>query len=206
MMLESAGSMTLETVRPMTLEVEQKFRVSDLKPIRLRLDSLGARWLPALDQCDSYFAHPQRNFAVTDEALRLRRTHSTLALTYKGPRTDRALKTRRETEVALPVEAAAGLTEILLALGFRHVAQVKKRRTEAAIAWQSQHAHVALDEVADAGTFVEIEVIVPAGPTDVAAQAVASLAEFLSLSLVEPRTYLELVLQTLAPQEASAKS
>jgi len=184
----------------MTLEVEQKYCVGALGPIRERLDSLGARWLPTTDQCDTYFAHPQRDFAVTDEALRLRRSDNALALTYKGPRTDRALKTRREVEVALPGEAAAGLTEILLALGFRRVAEVKKRRAEAEIVWQGQQAHVALDEVEQVGVFVEIEVIVPAGVTDAAAQAVASLAEDLSLTVVEPRTYLELVLQTLAPQ------
>jgi len=190
----------------MTLEVEQKYTVGALPPIRARLDSLGARWLPVRQQCDTYFAHPQRDFAATDEALRLRRTDESLALTYKGPRTGEGLKTRREIELSLPADAADGLTEILVALGFRPVAEVRKRRAEAEIDWQEQNVHVALDEVQRVGAFVEIEVIVTDGPTDAAARVISSLAEFLGLSHVEPRTYLEMVLQTLAGQGAAPKS
>ena len=67
-------------------EVELKFRVADLPAVEGRLAALGARFAAPVEQVDRYFAHPARDFAQTDEALRLRRVGDEIAITWKGPR------------------------------------------------------------------------------------------------------------------------
>jgi adenylate cyclase, class 2 len=86
-------------------EVEQKYPLADVAAVEAALARLGATWHGTAEQVDRYFNHPCRDFAVTDEALRLRRTDAALAITWKGPRLDATAKTRREIE--LPLAQAA---------------------------------------------------------------------------------------------------
>jgi len=92
-------------------EVEQKYPVADVAALEARLAGAGAGWHGVVEQVDRYFGHPSRDFATTDEALRLRSTADGVAITWKGPRLDAAAKTRREIELPLAeaaVPAAAG--------------------------------------------------------------------------------------------------
>ena len=79
----------------MQYEVELKFPVADLGAIEARLVELGTRFDEAVTQVDRYFAHPARDFARTDEALRIRQVGNACYVTYKGPKVDAATKTRR---------------------------------------------------------------------------------------------------------------
>ena len=93
-------------------EVEQKYPLADVAEVEAVLARLGATWHGTAEQVDRYFNHPSRDYAVTDEALRLRRTDDRLAITWKGPRLDATAKTRREIELPLveaAVPAAAGV-------------------------------------------------------------------------------------------------
>src|SRR5207253_2313519 len=107
----------------MQYEVEQKVRFSDLRAIDEKLRQLGAAEGPAIVQIDCYFRHPSRDFAQTDEALRIRTVGNEHWITYKGPKIDLETKTRRELE--LPIGAGQqtidGFTELLEALGFSSV-------------------------------------------------------------------------------------
>ena len=85
----------------MKLEVEQKFAVPDLGQLQTRLLELGAKAGEPQLQVDQYFAHPARDFAQTDEALRIRRIGQSNFVTYKGPKIDATTKTRRELELPL---------------------------------------------------------------------------------------------------------
>lgn len=93
-------------------EVELKFRVDDPADLERRLVGLAARFREPVEQVDRYFAHPSRDFARTDEALRLRRVGDDVAVTWKGPRVDAATKTRQELELAVArvVEGAKVVT------------------------------------------------------------------------------------------------
>jgi adenylate cyclase class 2 len=184
-------------------EVELKFRVADAAAIERRLTALGAALAPAVEQVDRYFAHPARDFAATDEALRLRRVGDQVAITWKGPRLDATTKTRREIE--LPVAsvtegtrdgaaAIARWTELLEALGFRRVREVAKRRRIAAVRRDGREIELALDEVAGLGEFLELEVQAAAGEIDAARGHVEALARELGCSDPERRSYLELLL------------
>ena len=189
-------------------EVELKYRVADGRAIEDRLASLGACWHGTTEQVDRYFNHPSRDFAVTDEALRLRSTAAGVAITWKGPRLDATAKTRREIELPLALaavpaaaEALAAVpatldrwTELLEALGFRQVREVAKRRRLATVAWEGAAIEVALDHVAGLGDFVELELQAESAGIAVAAARIESLARELGCTNPERRSYLEMLL------------
>ena len=180
----------------MSYEVELKFPVSDLSVIVDKITALDAVVSAAHDEVDLYLAHPARDFAKTDEALRLRRKGEANRITYKGPKIDATTKTRREIELPLPPgdETIGQWTTLLEAVGFRPVAKVHKSRRKAMIAWQGRQIEASLDTVERVGTFVELELVTGLDGIESAKACVVSLAESLGLSGNERRSYLELLL------------
>src|SRR5262245_49585825 len=87
--------------RFMNFEVEQKHRVDDPDALIQTLATRGAALGPAIEQADTYFAHPSRDFAKTDEALRIRMVAGDGVVTFKGPKLDATTKTRREIELPI---------------------------------------------------------------------------------------------------------
>lgn len=172
--------------------------------VQRALVELGATVQPELAQVDRYFAHPARDFAKTDEALRIRHVGDRNFITYKGPKLDTTTKTRREIELLLAPgeEGFNQFAELLIALGFRSVAQVRKIRQPYELRWEGQIVEIALDDVADVGTFVELELLAEAVNLDAAKACIQSLAERLQLSNSERRSYLELLLKKSGLSEA----
>ncbi len=181
----------------MAWEVEQKFAVEDGAALRGALDAAGTHWEQPLTQADYYWNHPARDFAATDEALRLRQVGLQNYITYKGPRIDAATKTRQEIELVLPdgADVPERFGEVLAALGFRPVAVVRKQRRPGVIQWQGAAIHVALDTVERVGDFVELEILADDSQLEGARSQVQSLARLLGLTRSERRSYLELLLQ-----------
>jgi adenylate cyclase, class 2 len=179
------------------LEVELKYPVADLGEVERKLQSLGAEVVDSPFEVDLYFAHPARDFAKTDEAVRIRRKGVACFLTYKGPKIDQTTKTRREIELPLPggEESAAQWTELLEVLGFAPVAEVRKSRRKAKVLWQGRRIEVSLDNVDRLGTFVELELVVDQSELEPAKACIASLAAALQLSTSERRSYLELLFE-----------
>ncbi|MEX0678534.1 MAG: class IV adenylate cyclase [Pirellulales bacterium] len=179
----------------MAIEVEQKFRVSDVTSLERQLAALGAAPGATESQVDSYFAHPQRDFAQTDEALRLRRVGQRNYVTYKGPKLDTSTKTRHEIEIELPEgqQAADNAAGLLVALSFGRFAEVRKRRVHYTLVWGGREIGVALDQVEGLGDFVELEIMAGEDHVDAARDAISSLAGRLNLSNSERRSYLELL-------------
>ena len=83
----------------MNYEVELKFRIDDPQRIAGLLDGLEATPGEIEQHRDTYFNHPARDFAETDEAFRIRSIGDDNRLTYKGPLVDKQTKTRQEVEV-----------------------------------------------------------------------------------------------------------
>lgn len=179
-----------------TYEVERKYGVADTAALIANVRALGGDFVGPQEQVDMYYAHPARDFAKTDEALRIRRAGDEAFITYKGPKIDAASKTREEIELPLAggLKAVGGFARLLEALGFRPVAEVAKQRRKAAIAWQELQFEIALDEVGSLGTFVELETAADQAQLEAAKGALASLAEKLALTDAERRSYLELLL------------
>ena len=181
----------------MSYEVELKFPVSDLQVFAKKLIDLAIPISPAQEEIDLYFAHPAKDFAQTDEALRLRRSGPANFITYKGPKIDATTKTRREIELPLASgpESLAAWNALLESLDFRPVAEVRKSRRKAAIAWQGRQVEASLDDVARVGGFVEFEVVVEESDVDAARICIQSLAQSLGLAHGERRSYLEMLLK-----------
>lgn len=143
-----------------------------------------------VEQVDTYLAHPARDFATTDEALRLRRAGERVELTYKGPKIDATSKARREVTVA--VHSYDEARALLDALGFRVVADVRKRRAVSDFGG----LEASLDEVDGLGTFVELEAALEDGASfEVAREATREALAALGLDRTERRSYLELLLE-----------
>lgn len=150
-------------------EVEVKVR-ADHDAVRARLAELGARSLGSVVQADTYFDAPHRDFARTDEALRVRQVaaiedasasgldpealleDAQSRLTYKGPLVGSSGKTREEVETN--IADGEDVRTILDRLGFEPVATVRKVRAR----YDLDGYTVTLDDVADLGEFVEVEI------------------------------------------------
>jgi adenylate cyclase class 2 len=181
----------------MNYEVEQKHRVPDVEALVTRLAQRGAELDPAIVQSDRYFAHPARDFARTDEALRIRTSGGRSFVTYKGPKLDVVTKTRRELELPLDEQDADGsqFAELLAALGFRPVAMVRKGRRRFCLDYDGRHVEGALDEVDGVGTFIELELIADDANLEAAKQVIRELAAELELGPTERRSYLGMLLE-----------
>lgn len=180
----------------MQLEIEQKYPVDDLRQLRHSLEALGATFEPPVNQVDLYFRHPSRDFAQTDEALRLRRVGEENCITYKGPKIDAQTKTRRELELSMePGQSDFDKwAELLEILGFRRVRDVSKERIPGKVTWEDGEVHLALDQVAGLGTFLELEILADENELNPAKKRLESLARKLGLEQSERRGYLDLLL------------
>lgn len=192
----------------MTLEVERKYRIASPEAIHEKMKALGAAFAPPIIQSDRYFAHPSRDFAQSDEALRIRSVGDDNVITYKGPKIDRDSKTREEIEVEFAdgEKAAREMGLVFERLGFRPVLTVTKSRQIAEVHWQSKTVEIALDQVSGAGDYVELETQAEENQLETAKECIRSLAAHLGLadSDQERRSYLELVLlKTTTPPASS---
>jgi adenylate cyclase class 2 len=168
-------------------EVEVKFSISEPSRIREKLLELGATYVDTVDQVDIYYQHPCKNFAETDEALRLRENNSksgkSIELTYKGPKRGGWAKDR--VEIVSRVVDSVEMQEILEMLGFKTVVRLLKHREF----YMIRGVEVSIDKVEGLGDFVEIE------DKGGGLEAVREIASKLGLGEPVPKTYLELYLE-----------
>jgi adenylate cyclase class 2 len=181
----------------MPYEVELKFSLDDADRILAQLDGLQAEWGSPTKQVDRYFNHPSRDFAQTDEALRIRTMKDCSLLTYKGPLLDTETKTRLEIELPVGVDAAdtPRLADLLRNLGFHEVRAVHKTRTPFRLRWEERDLELSLDDVTDLGLFFEIETLTQEPDLDAARQSVLRLAVKLELENSQQKSYLQLLLE-----------
>ncbi|TWT86869.1 CYTH domain protein [Pseudobythopirellula maris] len=176
------------------LEIELKFPLADEAAFRARLAELGAESEGVSEQSDAYFNHPSRDFAQTDEALRIRTVGEASRLTYKGAKLGGAAKTRFEQELPLAEGTTEGWREVLLRLGFREVTAVRKRREAFSLTLDGRAFELTIDRVEGLGLYAEVETLADETSQDDAEQAVVNLAGRLGLSQPEGRSYLEMLL------------
>ena len=174
----------------MGLEVEVKAYAGDLKEIETKILGMGAEPTWEGDQVDTYYNHPERDFAKTDEALRIRKEKGRNSLTYKGPKVDDLSKTREEIQFSIEDPEAAG--KVLVKLGFSEAGVVKKHRRK----FKLGNLKISLDRVEGLGEFVEIEAL----DTNISEQDVSktrdriiAIMDELGLEKRERTSYLELL-------------
>jgi adenylate cyclase, class 2 len=181
------------------LEIEMKFPAADFAPIEAKLAQWGARPEPVLHEADHYYNAPDRDFAKTDEALRLRRIGEANRVTYKGPKQEGPAKTRTEIEIGLEAgnEAADKFCTLLTKLGYRAVAVVRKLRRPYRFERDGFALEACLDEVGQVGRYVEVEIVAPAEQKAQAEKVLAAVTAELGLANPERRSYLEMYLSNL---------
>jgi adenylate cyclase, class 2 len=137
------------------LEVELKVKIPSLDPVREQLRREGAEFLSKVHEHDIFYNAPHRDFAITDEAVRVRYTNGNTVVSYKGPKIKKyGLKAREELNFS--VESGETFETMLLRLGFSKTAEVNKWREN----YTFKKASISLDTVDGLGTFAEIEVII----------------------------------------------
>ncbi len=185
----------------MGFEIEIKVRVAALEPIETRLCTSGAELIADQNEHDIYFNAPQRDFAVTDEALRLRYVENQKCgkvmppcITYKGPKTGREGFKARE-EIIVDLSSGEEFSVILERLGFRKTADVIKHRK----IYRVSGAIVTLDEIDGVGVFSEIEADADLGEEEAVdvINRTAAAAGITGERLM--KSYLEIVLETQQP-------
>ena len=137
------------------IEVEVKAKINDFNLVKKSLKEIDAKKSHIEHQEDSYFASPIKDFAKTDEALRIREIKinkkTKTVITYKGPKIDAKSKTREEIE--LGIEDPKKMERVFEHLGFKKVAKVIKKRT----IYLLDEYIISLDEVEGLGPYMEIE-------------------------------------------------
>ncbi|MEY4568329.1 MAG: hypothetical protein RLY14_3299, partial [Planctomycetota bacterium] len=104
------------------------------------------------------------------------------------------VKIRPEIEIPLAPSTQHLWMQVLQALGFTPVTQVRKNRRSFHLDFQDRAFTITLDRVAGVGEFAEVELLIPdASQAQDAADAIESLARHLQLGDIERKSYLALV-------------
>ena len=180
----------------MTYEVELKYTVFDMPQLLVKLEQFGLCFGEAVEEHDTFYQHPAKDYAATDECLRIRKWAGVYHITYKGPKIDQETKTRQEIELFLTdnAETARQWDQLLQALGFQAAAELKKMRRSARLVYQEQKYELSLDHIDGLGDFIELETIVDETQLDNARRRIKSLAATLGLTRPITASYLEMVL------------
>ncbi|MFQ6085254.1 MAG: class IV adenylate cyclase [Candidatus Bathyarchaeia archaeon] len=183
-------------------ELEVKAPIDDPEGLEKRLRVLGAKLVADESHVDVYYNAPHRDFARTDEALRMRikRHPRGYVVTYKSPRISRVVKTREEFEVS--VDDPEGAKRILERLGFKPAATVEKERRK----YQIGGIKISIDHVRELGFFVEIEIKEKnLGSRERREQTIFELMDRLLIprDRILDKTYLEMLLEKRASREFS---
>ena len=146
------------------LEIERKRQLtSDAEELFKQLQDLGFELQSNLREIDTYYSRPDVDFMQTVECLRIRQRDGFAEVTYK-PATTIATHTKNDViikpETNLPIQPrdVAIAKQLLANLGMVKLVEVNKYRR----LFQSPNfpkATVAIDEIKNAGTFVEVEVL-----------------------------------------------
>ena len=133
------------------IEVEMKAKIDDSAKVTSKLLEHRCVYVDTRIQRDTYYNRNDRDFAITDEALRIRENGEKSVITYKGPKIDNRSKSRTEIELIIDDPAAAG--EILTALGCVEVSTVTKTRHN----YRFSRYTISIDNVSGLGDYLEIE-------------------------------------------------
>ncbi len=180
------------------IEVEIKYRLSTpLKSFLSQLEASGFKQQGEEHEIDTYFSRSDVDYMKTVECLRIRQKGDFSEITYKPASRKSDLSgivAKKETNVTLKnVSQGSVAIQLLETIGMIKLVAVDKRRrtfkntSDASIS-------VLVDEIAHAGTFVEIEVM--SHDVETAKQTIGDLAEKLSLSKqdIATKPYRDLVI------------
>lgn len=185
------------------IEVEVKFPLPHPDSFLLAVSSLlQVNFEPDIRERDLFFSHPDRDFAKTDECLRLRTSPHGVFLTYKGRKDNAKIKMREELEFQLATQnesadaVVSKWSSFWSRLGFFPVATVEKSRRLAHACIEGAPVTITCDHIEGLGFFCELEVLAKTvNDVPLARDLILRLADRLGLPEPEIRSYLELFLK-----------
>ncbi|MDF1557154.1 MAG: class IV adenylate cyclase [ANME-2 cluster archaeon] len=133
------------------IEVEIKAPLSEREAVMSKLIEHGCTYLGHRIQSDTYYNAQDRDFAKTDEALRIRKDGECHLITYKGPKVGTISKSRKEVELEISSPEVAD--ELLTCLGYSKVMNINKTRDN----YRLDQYTISLDNVRGLGDYIEIE-------------------------------------------------
>jgi len=138
------------------IEVELKFPLLNLQELIKKLNSIANLENEGDYQRDIYYVPTHRNFlnkSPVSEWLRLRETKKRFSLNYKKWHNEDGNKTISCNEFETKIENLKALKKIFKNLNFKEIIVVEKIRS----VWLYKDTEIAIDEVKDLGSFIEIE-------------------------------------------------
>lgn len=138
------------------IEIEIKFPLLNAEAIKIFLDSGAKIKLKNNRQKDTYYVPAHRDFFAPQypyEWFRLREAGNGANLTYKHFYPENAEKTDYCDEFESKVENPEAVKKMLAALDFKPMVVVDKSRDT----WLLENVEIAIDEVRDLGTYIELE-------------------------------------------------
>ena len=172
------------------IEVEIKIRTDHPEAVSQRLREKGGNYMGSSYQEDTYLNAPHRDYARTDEALRIRSTSAGAEITYKGPKL-KGMEAKAREEMNVPIGDPDRFIRLFALLGFTATRHVEKIREE----WTYRGTTISLDRVTGLGTFVEIEVVVEENECTMALETIERVKKDLGIEGDHiQESYLELLL------------
>jgi len=138
------------------IEVELKFPLLNHKEIIEKLKSIAKLEKERDFQKDIYFNPAHRDFLSkkpVSEWLRLRESKKGFSLNYKKWHNEDGTKTVSCDEFETKIENLEALKKLFGNLNFKELISVEKNRS----IWNYKDTEIAIDEVKELGTFIEIE-------------------------------------------------
>ncbi len=146
------------------LEIERKRQLTgNAEGLIKRLQELGFELQSELREIDTYYSRPDVDFMQTVECLRIRQRDGFAEITYK-PATTTATQTsdnviiKPETNLPIQSKDATIAKQLLASLGMVQLVEVDKYRRSFKSSDFPQMT-ISIDEIQNAGTFVEVEVL-----------------------------------------------
>ncbi len=154
-------------------EVEVKAKLRNPGDFIARLEGIGVKFGPAVNQHDKIFSPKTLESFTTFQTgvsfLRIRNQDSTFLLTLKKSELNELESTEIESEISNP----EAIEQIITDLGYKFSVEVRKKRRKA----NHDEIELCLDEVEGLGTFIELEKLMSMNADVEAVQA--ELFEFL---------------------------
>ncbi len=108
------------------IEVEIKSRVNNPVVLIQEILKRGAVFKDEKYQHDILLDPPHKDFAKSDQVLRIRNVNGTWKLDYKSARFDKETQSRRE--LSLKIEDGKQLRDVFMLMDFKVVGEIEKKR------------------------------------------------------------------------------
>ena len=182
------------------IEVELKARVRDKATVEAKVGSF-ARFVRAFDKFDEYWHGPGWRTDRGARGFRLRKEGGSSVITFKLKSIKAGIETNHETE--FEVSDATAFEAFAARIGCEPF--YRKRKTGKA--WDYAGCTVELVDVAELGSFIEIERLLENGEPDCLAEARKQIKSILALAGIpetdiEARRWSEMLLETENHQES----